>query len=223
MIVSIPPDESKEKQLRLNTEEGELEERSSLRPPEKHAEPNDQESDECTKLVVQRAKLLHDRSFLLTQMVTVWLLQFTLLAYIAQDTYLQVDLEFPQAIPSLRITLTRFITGLVMHLALGPKLNQGLQKMKFALNHAWRFDTACLAAAAGFSQIVVIVSVELLMYLIVVLSHDIIEVVTTLLALYIISKFDEVFFTEFAEGETTKQLIKDEKFATLRAICQTSS
>ena len=41
MIVSIPPDESKEKQLRLNTEEGELEERSSLRPPEKHAEPND--------------------------------------------------------------------------------------------------------------------------------------------------------------------------------------
>ena len=69
----------------------------------------------------------------------------------------------------------------------------------------------------------VIVSVELLMYLIVVLSHDIIEVVTTLLALYIISKFDEVFFTEFAEGETTKQLIKDEKFAPLRVICQTSS
>ena len=66
MIVSIPPDESKEKQLRLNTEEGELEERSSLRPPEKHSQPSDQESDECTKLVVQRAKLLHDRSFLLT-------------------------------------------------------------------------------------------------------------------------------------------------------------
>ena len=73
MIISIPPDESKEK-LRLNTEEGEYEERSSLRPPEKFAAPNNHESEECTKLVVQRAKLLHDRSFLLTQMVTVWLL-----------------------------------------------------------------------------------------------------------------------------------------------------
>ena len=128
MIVSIPPDESKEK-IRLNTDEGELEERTSLRPPEKHAESDEREQrveDECTEFVVRRAKILNVRTFLLTQMATVWLLQISLLVYLAQDTYLQVDLEFPQAIPSMRITLTRFITGLVMHLALAPKLSQGL-------------------------------------------------------------------------------------------------
>ena len=50
----------------------------------------------------------------------------TLLFYIAQDTYYMVDLEFPQAIPTFRITFTRFVSGLVMHLALEPKLSQGL-------------------------------------------------------------------------------------------------
>ena len=84
MIVTIPPDESKEK-VRLNTEEGEIEERTSLRPLEKTQQDSVKEADEaseCTKIVAMRAKLLHDRGFLLTQMLTVWLIQITLLTYI---------------------------------------------------------------------------------------------------------------------------------------------
>ena len=68
--------------------------------------------------------------------------------------------------------------------------------MKFALNHAWRFESVCLAAVAGLFQVLVMVCVELLMYLLVVLNHDMIEVVTTFLALFVISKLDEVFFAE---------------------------
>ena len=95
--------------------------------------------------------------------------------------------------------------------------------MKFALNHAWRFDNANMAAAAGLSQVLVILSIEILIYLIVVLSHDIVDVVTTFLVLFVISKFDEVFFSELSEGEITRKLIKDAKFSPLRKICQTTS
>lgn len=42
-----------------------------------------------------RAKMLRDRSFMLTQMLTVYIVQFVLLAYITAETYDKVDLEFP--------------------------------------------------------------------------------------------------------------------------------
>ena len=80
----------------MNTEEveGDLEERASLRPPEKSAEENGKLDLECTDLIVMRAKMLRDRSLLLTQMLTVYLVQFILLAYITAETYNKVDLEF---------------------------------------------------------------------------------------------------------------------------------
>ena len=38
--------------------------------------------------------MLRDRSFMLTKMLTVYLVQFILLAYITAETYNKVDLEF---------------------------------------------------------------------------------------------------------------------------------
>lgn len=218
MIVTNPPDETNKQIIRLNTEEEEQEERTSLRPPERNDAHRGFDSDghvarECAQIVAMKAKLSNDRSHILTQMLTVWLIQVTLLTYIMQDTYLQVDLEFPQAIPTFRITLTRFLSGLVLHLALAPKLSQGMDKMKFALNHAWRFDSAWLAAIAGLCQIIVVVFVETLMYLLAVLSHDIVEVIMSFIALYVICKFDEVFYLGLAGGEVILRLLKDAKFA----------
>ena len=67
------------------------------------------------------------------------------------------------------------------------------------------------------------ISVELLMYLLVVVNHDMIEVVTTFLALFVISKLDEVFFAELVEGEITRRVVTEAKFAPLRTIQTTTS
>ena len=137
---------------------------------------------------------------------------------------MRVDLEFPQAIPTVKITFTRFVTGLAMHLLLQRKLRQGLDKMKFALNHFWRFDSVGVAFMSGLLQTLMIVFVQLLLFSIVVLSHDIIEVMTHFLALFVVSKLDEVFFSELsATGEITRKIISDKKFASLRLIQTTTS
>jgi len=68
--------------------------------------------------------------------------------------------------------------------------------MKFALNHYWRFDSSSLAIKSSLCQIVVMIFTEALFYMIVVLEHDIIEVIMNFLALYFITKLDEIILTE---------------------------
>ena len=66
--------------------------------------------------------MIRDRSFLITQMCTVWVVQMALFYFISEETYARVVLEFPQDIPSVKITFTRFVSGLAMHLAMQAKL-----------------------------------------------------------------------------------------------------
>ena len=95
--------------------------------------------------------------------------------------------------------------------------------MKFALNHYWRFSSVWLAFAAGFCQLIMVVFVELLLYLIIVLSHEIIDVITHFLALYVISKLDEFLFSELADNEISNRVAQEEKFSPLRTISTTTS
>ena len=64
---------------------------------------------------------------------------------------------------------------------------------------------------------------ELLLYLIVTLSHDIIDVVTIFIALFVVSKLDEVFYQEMAESELTRRLVSEARFSPLRKIQTTTS
>ena len=72
--------------------------------------------------------------------------------------------------------------------------------MKFALNHYWRFDSTSLAFISCLCQIIVMIYSEALFYLIVVLEHDIIEVIMNFLALYFICKLDEIIPTELNQN-----------------------
>ena len=37
------------------------------------------------------------------------------------------------------VTFARFIAGIMMHVAMTSELKQGIGKMKFVVNHFWRF------------------------------------------------------------------------------------
>jgi ABC-type thiamin/hydroxymethylpyrimidine transport system permease subunit len=143
-----------------------------------------------------------------------------------QETYFKVHLEFPQSIPSVAVTFTRFNAGLIMHLALQSKLQQGLQKMKFSLNHTWRFDSVALAWLSGLCQTLITLFIEILLYALVILSHDLIDVLTTFMALYVVSRLDEFFILELlsvGSTEITSRIIKEAKFANLWTVkCTTS-
>ena len=70
--------------------------------------------------------------------------------------------------------------------------------MKFALNHKWRFQSSNLAIFAGLTQVLTIVFVELILFSLVVLSHEILEVIVSFIALFAVSRLDEVFFSELS-------------------------
>lgn len=63
-------------------------------------------------------KLRHSRGYLLTQLLSAILLQVALCGFLIHDTYWKVDVAFPDAIPSIAVTFTRFTVGMLMHLAL---------------------------------------------------------------------------------------------------------
>jgi len=169
------------------------------------------------------AKAPRDRSYLVTQMLSVWLLQGAIFVFIAQETYQKVELAFPDAIPSVAVTFTRFTAGMLMHLALTHRSKAGLDKMKFALNHSWRFDSVALAWLCGLSQVLITISIEILLYVLVVLSHDLLEVITTAVALAVVAKLHEVFSVELSSTELTCRVVKENKFAPLLTIKTTTS
>ena len=65
--------------------------------------------------------------------------------------------------------------------------------------------------------------IELILYFFVILTHDLIEVLTTFIALYVLSRLDEVFSLELSDTELALRITRDEKFAPLRRIKTTTS
>lgn len=52
--------------------------------------------------------------------------------------------------PSPGVVLARFTCGIILHMKLQNELSCGLNNMKFALNHYYRFDNPYIAYLAGF-------------------------------------------------------------------------
>lgn len=92
------------------------------------------------------------------------------------------------------IVVARFICAVVLHMALQDEIKQGLDVMKYTLNHSWRFDNWHLAFLCGFLQTIVIVCVEVVNFIAIMSSQEITSVVMNFLALVVISEFDDFFY-----------------------------
>jgi len=75
--------------------------------------------------------------------------------------------------------------------------------MKFALNHSWRFDWVIVAFAAGCSQVLLTASLEVLLYALLAISHDLVQVITVFVAINVLSKLEEVFLIGFSVLEVS--------------------
>ena len=50
------------------------------------------------------------------------------------------------------VAFARFIAGIMMHVAMTNELKEGLTKIKFTLNHEWRFSHPYIAVYCGLLQ-----------------------------------------------------------------------
>ncbi len=64
-----------------------------------------------------------------------------------------------------------------------PELQQGMQKMKYALNHPWKFEAPNLAIGIGFIQITIVAFVSVISYYIIIFTPIIIEIVKDFLVI----------------------------------------
>lgn len=88
------------------------------------------------------------------------------------------------------VIISRFMCAIVLHMQLQGELSQALNKMKFALNHSYRFKPGAgyaVAFMSGFLQATMIYSVEIVNIFSILSYGDTLNVVIAFLALAIVA------------------------------------
>ena len=115
-------------------------------------------------------------------------------------------------IPKMNLAVVRFITGIAMHVAITSEMSMGMNKMKFAINHKWKFSRWRYAYMAGLAQVIITVLVAVISYFVIVFSTSIIDMVKDFLALQVIRQLDDFFFEEYVTSrEVCKQVMERNK------------
>ena len=81
-----------------------------------------------------------------------WLFQISFGLYIIVDALLDDKFKFEEA-PELKVGLTRFICGIIMHMQCNEEFANGMLIMKYAINHHWKFSNYRMAFLPGFLQV----------------------------------------------------------------------
>ena len=164
------------------------------------------------------------RSFMIVQVFNIWLFQVVVFGCIfvqATEVYYR-ELD----IPTQELAFARFIAGVMMHVKMLSEIKQGLQKMKYSMNHQWKFNYPWTAYIFGLFQVIMVACVTLLNYLVIILfSETVLDVAKDFMAMMIISEFDNLVYTEHNPKHLLKQILaeKDETFEPLFRIEKTTS
>ena len=96
--------------------------------------------------------------------------------------------------PSAVTAFTRFIAGLIMQIKMSKEFMEGMSKMKYALNHSWKFTSPTYAYFTGFLQASMVAIVVILNYYSILLEENPIGIVMNFLALMVIAELDDYFY-----------------------------
>ena len=176
------------------------------------------------KLLLNEINFRKSRIALIPVVLITWIFQVALFFLIWITNKENNFNEIP--LPTNEIAFARFISAIMMHVAMTNELKEGMAKMKFSLNHSWRFNHSKIAFLTGFLQTSEVVLVTLLnYYVIIAVSTTVIDIAKDFIALMVISAFDNFFYEEYSDIEISKKLIieKDDLYETLFTIQTTTS
>lgn len=108
------------------------------------------------------------------------------------------------------ILFARFICATILHLSLVDEVSAGLEMMKYAVNHRYKFENYQVAYLAGLLQTISCLSVELANIGVICGANDTISIVFNFIALAIIAEFDNYVYGSM-KNESFKELC-DKKF-----------
>jgi len=150
-------------------------------------------------------------------------LQFTLVvmtfAELATNcTYTQVIISQV----SIFIMFARFICATILHLSCVDEISAGLEMMKYAVNHPYKFEHFSVAWMSGFLQCMSCLSVEIANIGVICGANDTISIVFNFIALAIIAEFDNYVFNSM-KNESFRELCSKEFTSRVLIVCHTSS
>ena len=126
---------------------------------------------------------------LLSEILAVFAIQSTLCVFLVMHAHKQIS-DCPVPV-NFEIAFTRFMSGLIMLMKMSEEIREGMDKMKYSLNHYWKFSWPGGAWLAGSIQVFMSMLVVVLNYYIILSNDDVIEIVMNFLALTVISECDD--------------------------------
>ena len=107
--------------------------------------------------------------------------------------------------------MARLICGILMHINLVARVTQGMEMMKFSLNHHWKFTNWFFGFMAGFLQANVVLLIEMVNFVSIVTHFEIIDIVMKFMTLMVIMTFSNIFFIAYDEDDY-KKIITHKKY-----------
>ena len=123
------------------------------------------------------------------------LAQLILLCYMLIETTEDEMMEAMQE-PSQNIknVVARFACAFIMHITLTDEAKQGLNMMKNAVNHHWKFRSWRRAYMVGLFQASVLIFCEAVNLVLLTTNHSILDIIMNFLAIVVITEFDDFFY-----------------------------
>ena len=151
-----------------------------------------------------------DRAYTFGKLKFLVVCQLVLLGLLGSEalTDENVKANFFMPADSLQIVMCRFLCAVVLHITLTDEVMQGFACMKYALNHPYKFRRWADAYAVAFTQLMVVIVVEIVNLAILCTNHTIMDIIMNFLALVIIADFDDFFFFT-VDKEMMAEIIKD--------------
>ena len=154
--------------------------------------------EKCMKIRHKKKKVLDDietddfRSSVLGRVIIVFTIQALLSILIMYEAIVNYGKKDTNQITEWRATwiiMARFIVGIVMHVNLGDRVQQGMRMMKYSVNHKWKFDDWKYGFIAGLMQFVSNVCVETANWTSILTHYEIMDIVMKFMSLLIIATF----------------------------------
>lgn len=134
--------------------------------------------------------------------MAVWLFQVSFTVFILADAFPwpyveeewdQDDKINLQVLPKIKIAYIRFVAGMIMHVQVNEEIKNGMNMMKYSVNHWWKFKHHRVAFLTGLLQVIAMVAITLVNYLVITISTNVIDIAKDFTALMVIADFDDIF------------------------------
>jgi len=120
--------------------------------------------------------------------------------------------EFPEQDepPTLAVAYSRIMAGLLMQIWCISELTSGLDKMKFCINHRYKFERPVLAFSSGLAQALIMMALILINYYVIMAAESVMDVIMNFLALMVISEIDDQFYEMLGGNDISSEILENE-------------